>query len=151
MSRPSTTGRSPTHMVLAWITMPSQWTSLSGSLGLRLKEREACRASWVDAASPPPPCQFRTTHLPASLPRTRSTDVICEKEVCQKGHLVWFVTTPSQEASGWAAALRRSWDPRRDTQVGTPFGEPAPGLPSAGTLASNPAPGFNLFTFTRGQ
>lgn len=102
-------------MVLAWITMLSQWTSLSGSLGLRLNEREACRASWADAASPPPPCQFRTTHLPASLPRTRSMDVICEEEVCQKCHLMKFVTIPSQEVSGWAAGLWRPWDPRRDT------------------------------------
>ena len=138
-------------MVLAWITMPSQWTSLSGSLGLRLKEREACRASWVDAASPPPPCQFRTTHLPASLPRTRSTDVTCEEEVCQKRHRVRSVTTPSQEASGWAAALCRSWGPRCDTQVGTPVWRARSRLPSAGTLASNPAPGFTLVTFTGGQ
>ena len=31
------------------------------------------------------------------------------------------------------------------------LGEPAPGVPSAGTLASNPAPGFNLFPVTWGQ
>lgn len=65
-----------TYIVLAWMITLSQWTSLLGSLGRLLKEREACKASWDEAASPPPPCQFKTTHLPVSWPRTRSTEVI---------------------------------------------------------------------------
>lgn len=65
-----------THIVLAWIVKVSQCTSLSGSLGLRLKDRAACKASWDEAASPPPPRQFRITQRPDSLSRIKSTEVI---------------------------------------------------------------------------
>lgn len=75
-----------TYIVLAWIMMLSQWTSLSGSFGRLLKDLAACRASWEDAASPPPPCQLKTTHRPDSLPRTRSTEVICTRKVNQKSN-----------------------------------------------------------------
>lgn len=79
----------PTYMVLVWTARLSQWTSLSGSLGRLLKERAASNASWEEAASPPPPCQFKIKHRPFSPPRIKSTDVIWKRD---KYH--WDFSTP---------------------------------------------------------
>lgn len=97
-----------TYIVLAWIMMLSQWTSLSGSFGRLLKDLAACRASWADAASPPPPCQLKTTHRPDSLPRTRSTEVICTRKMNQKSNHMPADHRPLSTTSQWGPSRLRS-------------------------------------------
>lgn len=78
-------------MVLAWMEMASQSTCCSGTRVLLLKERDACKASWVDAASPPPPLQFRYTQRPLSLPSIRSTCVIWSRGFINYTHTHTFI------------------------------------------------------------
>lgn len=132
------------------ITRLSQWTSLSGSLGLRF---------WKSARPAGPPGQTRvpasslprprTTHLPAVCP-VQTAEVICAEEgLVRDASASTAAHHPPQEVSGWAKH-RALLGPATDTGRNTHLGEPSLGLPLAGTLARNPAaPGFQPLQLTR--
>lgn len=101
-----------TYMVFAWMETASQSICCSGTRILLLKERDACKASWLDAASPPPPLQFRYTQRPLSVPSIRSTCVIWFRRVfkyTQKVQLFYIYSTNSNSVPRSFFQRPRSW------------------------------------------